>query len=358
MTRRVLGSMTGTSCDALDIAVVEVEGEGKMLTPRYVKGQTFPLGELGEQLRRCAAGESVTVELLSTLCRDFSELHVEAVRAMGDDHWDLFSVHGQTLYHAPPLSWQMIDLSWIGTRLHCPVIGDLRGADVASGGQGAPITPLADAYFYGSLTESRCVVNIGGFCNITVLPAGNEISGIEGYDLCAANQLMDLLARKVLNQPFDPSGKNALSGTPRSEWVEYWQARLQKQFRPGVSLGQKDLPDNDWCCIDGPAEDLLASACEALARCIAQALQHHKTQRVLVGGGGWCNHALRQALHRHISVPVESCDPWGPPGEFREAASLALLGVLAHDGVPITLPRVTGSPTIVRSGLLFDPHIP
>ena len=353
--RRILGSMTGTSCDGLDLALLEIEGQGKDLKAKFVRGQSFDLGDLGPRLRRFAEGEKLSAAEICELKRDFSELHVTSAQAFGTTVVDLFCIHGQTVHHAPPLSWQMINLSWVAARLNCAVMGDLRGADLALGGQGAPITPLADAYFYGDAQESRAIVNLGGFCNITVLPPHGQTSAIRGFDVCAANQWLDYLAQKLLSRPYDVSGDIAMLGECRPEWVESWTQRLKAQFAKGRSLGQAELPNESWVLPAALVADQLASACEALAACIAAKIAEHNVQRVLVAGGGWQNLCLRKALKRQIPLPVETCDAYGPSSEYREAAAIALLGVLANDGVPITLPQVTGSSADFCSGLKIDP---
>jgi anhydro-N-acetylmuramic acid kinase len=353
--RRILGCMTGTSCDGLDLALLEVEGRGLELKAQFIRGQSFDLGDLGPLLRSFSEGAKLSAAEICELNRDFSELHVTSAQAFGTTVVDLYCIHGQTLYHAPPLSWQMIDLSWVAARLNCAVIGDLRGADLACGGQGAPITPLADAFFYGDPTESRCVINLGGFCNITELPAGSQRDKIRGYDLCAANQWLDFMAQKLLGMAYDANGDMALLGEIQPAWVKVWTQRLQGQYRAGHSLGQAEWPKQMWLMEGGLPADQLASACEALAMCIAQKIAETACDRVLVAGGGWQNIALRQALKRHIPKPVETCDAFGPSSEYREAAAMALLGVLSEDGVPITLPQVTGSQGVFCSGLRLDP---
>ncbi len=121
--------------------------------------------------------------------RDAALLHVEAVRALGCERLDLVVAHGQTVYHAPPLSWQLCAPGPIAHALQVPVLCDLRSADIAAGGQGAPITPIADHILFRHAREARAVVNLGGFCNITTLPAGDDATRVRGGDVCACNQV-------------------------------------------------------------------------------------------------------------------------------------------------------------------------
>jgi anhydro-N-acetylmuramic acid kinase len=340
-TRFVLGAMTGTSCDGMDLALLRIEGTGPNIEPHFVDGWSFSLGSLGPRLRSFAEGERLNAQELTALNLDFSQQHVDAVRSLNLSQLDLFSVHGQTVYHAPPLSWQMINLSWMAGQLETQVIGDLRGADLAKGGQGAPITPLSDSLFYGDATESRAVVNLGGFCNVTLLPKGNGRSQIQGYDLCMANQFLDFLARDMLGKPFDENGEVAMAGKSVPALKSIWLERFNSQRQQGKSLGQEDLPNESWIPENIAVADALMTACDALAQCVADDLKQSGCDRILIAGGGWRNQALRERLKVNAHCVVEVCDAFGPPSDFREAAAMALLGVMALDGEVITLPQVT-----------------
>src|SRR6185436_14618647 len=131
------------------------------------------------------------------------ELHARAVaKAAAGCRLDLIAAHGQTVFHAPPLSWQMLNPWPLVRDLQTSVVFDLRGADLAHGGQGAPITPLADWVLFRSNSRTRAVVNLGGFCNLTLLPPGRP-DMVRGFDVCACNQLLDHIARGILQRPFD-----------------------------------------------------------------------------------------------------------------------------------------------------------
>jgi 1,6-anhydro-N-acetylmuramate kinase len=211
--RRAIGCMTGTSIDSLDVALVEITGTGLAMTAHFVRGHTVSLGELAPRLRALAEQEPMTAGEIATLSREFALLHVEAVRALMRDEpspADLICVHGQTVYHKPPVSWQLLTPSIIAHEVGVPVVHDLRAADLAKGGQGAPITPIADWVFFGHLPGPLGIVNLGGFCNVTLLPGADatiaesqELNAIKGMDVCACNQLLDAIARKLLNREYD-----------------------------------------------------------------------------------------------------------------------------------------------------------
>ncbi|MFM9994534.1 MAG: anhydro-N-acetylmuramic acid kinase [Phycisphaerales bacterium] len=342
-TRLVAGCMTGTSLDGLDAALVRIEGRGLAMSARFVRGITRPLGDLAGPLRRLAEQEPMSAGAIAALARDFALLHADALRKLvGPDRVDLVAVHGQTVFHAPPVSWQLMNAGPIARALGVPVVSDLRAADLAAGGQGAPITPLADWILLRHAGEARAVANLGGFCNITRLPAGGDASAVTGQDVCACNHLLDTVARTLFNTPFDADGARASAGSVHGEAVGDLDRVLRGAGRPGRSLGTGDEAAEWVACWRARirADDLAATACGAIARAIADAASD--VDRLLLAGGGAKNRALARAIASACPAAVEPLDTHGLPGAYREAACMGVLGALCQDRVPITLPAVTG----------------
>jgi 1,6-anhydro-N-acetylmuramate kinase len=340
--RTIAGCMTGTSIDALDAALVQIDGRGLALRARVLRCATQPLGELTEPLRRFAQQQPLTAGQIADLSLRFAQKHVATLRALlGPERADLVVVHGQTVFHAPPLSWQLMNPAPIAAALETPVMFDLRAADLAACGQGAPITPLADYVLFRDRRETRAVVNLGGFANFTLLPAGATHAETRGGDICACNQLLDALARELLAQPFDRDGRAAQAGAVHAAARDALRALLARQATAGRALGTGDeiLAWLDAQRGAAAPHDLLCSACDALGAVIARAVA--AADRVLIAGGGARNAALCAALSRHAGKPVQPTDFAGVPQEYREAAAMAVLGALCQDGVPITLPGVT-----------------
>lgn len=334
--------MTGTSIDALDAALVQLDGRGLELRARVLRCATRPLGELAEPLRRFARQAPLTAGQIADLAHRLALRHVATLRTLlGPERADLIVVHGQTVFHAPPLSWQLVNPAPIAAALETPVLYDLRAADLAAGGQGAPITPLADWVCFRDRRETRAVVNLGGFANYTLLPAGAAHAELRGGDICVCNQLLDSLARELLGRPLDRDGQAARAGSIHSAARGALHELLARQFAAGRSLGTGDellawLEEFRARVAPG---DLLRSACDALGAVIAKAVA--AADRVLLAGGGARNAALVAALAEHAGKPVQPTDFAGVPQEYREAAEMAVLGALCQDGVPITLPAVT-----------------
>ena len=346
--RLIAGCMTGTSIDGIDAALVEVTGRGLAMEASIVRTVSRPLGGSAEGLRRFATGEPASARQIATLAREFALLHLDALRELiGDAKVDLVAIHEQSVFHDPPISWQLIQPAPIASGLGVPVVFDLRAADLAAGGQGAPITPLADYVLFRHPCESRAIVNLGGFCNDTILPAAtgpieSQIGSIRGGDVCACNQLLDAVARTLLDCPFDADGQHAATGRVQPGPRQALDELLGEQTASGRSLGTGDEL-GEWIeryRREFSGSDLARTACEAVADTIRR--QVRDADRVLVAGGGVRNRVLLAALSAPGGPPVELTDDRGVPADYREAVCFAVLGALCLDGVPITLPRVTG----------------
>lgn len=340
MARLIAGCMTGTSCDAVDVALVHIEGRGLAMRAEVVDAADAELGELGGRLRAIAAQAQTTARECCELADELADRHRVLVAGLRPRP-DLVVVHGQTVHHAPPHSWQMINLARLAHGLAVPVVGDLRAADLALGGQGAPITPLAD-WILLRAEWPRAVINLGGFANHTFLPAdGDGPGGIDGGDLCVCNQLLDGLARRLLHRGYDDGGAFAVAGKPRDEQVGRWRERLGTQADAGRSLGTGDEPVIGAPISEGRPGDHLAAACRAIALTVAAVCDERCADAVLAGGGV-ANRRLVAELEDAFAAPVYPSDDFGVPAALREAMAMAVLGALSQDRVPITLPRVTG----------------
>ena len=341
-TRYVAGCMTGTSIDALDGALVAIDGTGMEMRLELLGQVTWPLGALAEPLRRLANQEPMSARDIATLARDFAVLHGDAIDELkGRSELSLIAVHGQTVFHAPPVSWQLFNPAPLAARFKVPVVCDLRAADLAAGGEGAPITPLADYLIFRHPRERRTIVNLGGFCNITRLPAGEGLSGLTGADICACNQVLDAIARRVLDCAYDRDGQRALAGTAKTRPAAALATMLEAQAKAKRSLGTGDEL-GAWIGqhqVLSP-EDLARTACAAIAQVIVRHLG--PSDRIILAGGGIRNRALLTEIRNQTRIPIIISDEANVPASLREAMAIAVLGALCQDRVPITIPRITG----------------
>jgi anhydro-N-acetylmuramic acid kinase len=367
-TRLIVGCMSGTSMDGIDAALVEVRGTGLEMSARFVRGASGPLGDGAAVLRRLAHGEACTAKEISQAARELALAHVAPIReACAGATPDFVCVHGQTVFHAPPLSWQLMNAAVVAREICVPVVHDLRAMDLASGGQGAPITPIADWVLFrgrGTTSGATCILNLGGFANATIWREGLGVDAIRGFDICACNQVLDALARERLGAPFDCDGEHGTRGRVDDAAFEQIRSSLAGQRAAGRSLGTGD----EARAIVRSAtarlspEDACATAAGAIGEVIGNVLGgaidhaaggHEGSRRVLFAGGGARNAALCAAIANAVCVrdprsSVATTADRGVPIEMREAVCFAVLGALCQDGVAITLPAVThGAPGVI-----------
>lgn len=338
--------MTGTSIDGIDAALVRIEGGELMTRATLVRHISQSLGDIGPRLRAAADQQPMTAGDFARLAWEFGELHARVIGELASHSGvDLICVHGQTVFHQPPISWQLVNPAPIARRFACPVVSGLRQADLAAGGQGAPITPIADWILFRDAHKRRAIVNLGGFCNVTILPAQEALNEIRGFDVCACNQILDAVARRALSQPFDEGGAAASRGRATPQAVEALRALLERQRAAKRSLGTGDEAAhwvNNQLQVGLKPQDIAASAVHTIAMCIGDSLKAHDVDEIVLAGGGTRNIALVNEIARASDSAVVTSDALDVPIEAREAMAFAILGALCADGVAITLPQVTG----------------
>ncbi len=354
--------MTGTSCDGVDATLVEVDAPGRRAT--VIDHSTRPLagrgGALGTRLRQAREQHALTASTMAALAREAALEHIEAIRPLIDRHGspDLIVLHGQTLVHAPPMSWQLCDPWPVAAAFGTRVIYDLRGADLAEGGQGAPLVPLADWVLFRS-PEPLAVLNLGGFANVTLLPAEDQpTAAISGGDLCACCQFLDALAQRTIGAPFDADGARAARGSIDDSLAKAVAGALVPRVAGSLGTDAEQLARDGldrFLAAAGarrlPSEDVHATAVEGVALAIAAGMRALVERQgappprsCLVAGGGSRHLHLVGRLSAALGLALAPTSTAGVPVESREAAAWAILGSL-RDVLPITLPSVTGRRT-------------
>ena len=365
--------MTGTSLDGLDCVLARIEGAGLDVRAEFVSMVSRSFGDaLRSQLRSLASGAPTPPIDYQRASRALGVFHADVLDELFATHADvkpgLVVTHGQTIWHAPAehLSWQLFDPWPIVHRLRVPVCYDLRQADLIARGQGAPITPLSDWVMYRDPNEWRVVCNLGGICNVTSLPAGSEPANVTGEDLGPCNLLLDgLVSRLFPGSDYDVDGTLSRAGVEHDAVIDRIRAAQFFERPTPRTTGREDF-GAAWLDAlaasshDIAPPDVLASAIQYIAQDInAYALrvrQHANSVntkaelRVIIAGGGARNASLVDAIRASLRAavtdgpcPCTLSDGHGIPIEAREAMGLAVLGALSQDGVPITLPRVTGA---------------
>lgn len=338
--------------DGLDAALVRLTGRGvDGLRCELITTARMGLGPCAESIRRLARGEALGASEITQTAGELGRVHGAVVRGLVAGHGPVrfVAAHGQTVHHrglgrsgdARAATWQILDPWPIARAGDCPVVFDLRGADIEAGGEGAPITPLADWVLFRTAAPRVVIVNLGGFCNATWLESSKGPDGIEGRDLCACNHVINGAAMAGLGKGVDRGGEAALRGSADRSAIEALVETLVASG-DGRSLGIGDEGFGwveEWSGRLAP-DDLLASAVEGVARVIGAAIG--RVDLALLAGGGANNKALAGAIERHAGIPVETSAGLGVPVEAREAMAMAVLGALSAEGASITLPNVTG----------------
>lgn len=372
--RIVAGCMTGTSLDGLDAALVRITGTGLEMKAELLGHVAVDLpGELRSTLMSLASGQAAEPITYMRAARALGELHADGIEQLLAGGWhppgtaiDFVTAHGQTIWHAPkdedgPKSWQLFDPWPIVKRLKLPVCYDLRQADLIAGGEGAPLTPIADWVMYRE--QGDMVANLGGVFNASVWrhsdsrPDGPVLDGdppLEGTDVCHCNLLLDGLAQWKIAEPYDRDGAVASKGN----YIESLHLAIANYYRDATfhdrSLGRENLLlDEVKALVESypglGAADVLCTAANYVAETIASWLDAMGCRRLILAGGGVRNATLvkliQQWVHQlsdgHAAVMLS--DDLGIPCEAREAMGFAVLGALSQDGVPISLPQVTGA---------------
>ncbi len=333
--RIIVGTMTGTSMDGVDAVAVRIDGKGLSMSASFIRIASSDLGNLTPMLRELAVRGGSEDEL-GYAAKKLGIITTQTIQKLQLESIDLIALHGQTIFHDPPISVQLINPQPVLDAFPCTILTDPRQSDLQLGGQGAPITPLADWIMFRHETKKTAVINLGGFCNVTILPANCAPKHVLGFDVCCCNLLLNAIARERLNTDFDFNGTVASQGQVDNAVCNILFEYLSEQSQADRSLGTNDDLGRFALKLgkELSTQDLLASATKAIGSCIAGS---HDAERVLLAGGGVHN----EQLVSHIST-VETIEPLGIPAQAREGMAMAILGAVAKDGFSITLPQITG----------------
>jgi anhydro-N-acetylmuramic acid kinase len=368
---RVLGFMTGTSLDAVDMAIVETDGE-----------TIASLGPAGE--RKLDPGTRAAVEAAIEAARDWpwgaappaafgvaaaavAEAHRAAAerflaeKGLDRGDIDLVGVHGQTVLHEPPTASraagrtvQLIDAQRLADALRLPVAHDFRTADVAAGGQGAPLAPAYHAALvrWSGLAPPVAVLNLGGVANVTLVGADGAL---EAYDTGPANGMIDLWVQARTSARCDEDGALARAGRVDEAVLAAYQADPYFRTQGPKSLDRFDFslePVSHLSLEDGAAT-LTAFAAGSVALGL-RSLTRAPT-RVIACGGGRLNPALMEAIRVRLPMPVETAEAVGWRGDSIEAEAFAYLAARTARGLAISFPGTTGVPAPITGGRIARP---
>ncbi|HVL23177.1 MAG TPA: anhydro-N-acetylmuramic acid kinase [Thermomicrobiales bacterium] len=378
MSAMCVGMISGTSVDGIDVAIVRIDGHARGAAVELLGFDTVPYPEeVRAELLGLYDDQRNAVARLCSLNVVVGQCFAEAAKAQlakaGIDAADVEVIgsHGQTVWHQPaadpadalivPSTLQIGEAAVIAASVGAPVMADFRVADMAVGGQGAPLAPYLDWALFSDAMNGRCIQNIGGIGNVTWLPAGGAVEDVVAFDTGPGNMLIDALVARLTGgaQAFDRDGAIGMNGEvdyallarlmadpyldeapPKTTGREYYGSAMVDEILAGRAL----------------TADVVATATAFTAHSIADAYQRWLPElpdEVFVNGGGARNPLLMRMLADALDgIPVRATDELGVDADAKEAMAFALM---AHDslaGYPTNIPGATGAARAVPLGKL------
>lgn len=359
LMQTAIGVISGTSMDAIDVALVRTDGDTALRTG---PGKSYPYHrllreELVSVIETPYRAEHLAMPELDDAVADAhanAVLRFMAEHAIAREQVNLVGFHGQTVFHDPKnrITRQLGDGGRFARRLGIPVVWRFRHADVAAGGEGAPLVPLYHRALASGIEKPLIVLNLGGVANITWLD-GEEIVAM---DTGPASALLDDFMQRRLGKPFDEDGALAASGSVN---VDALMTLLANPFfdRPPPKSLDRNAFHESAALIDAlsdadGAATLAAFTVEATLKCLPYLKTRPK--RWLVTGGGRRNTTFMKLFGARLGVPVDPVEAVGWDGDALEAQCFAYLAVRSRQGLPLSLPTTTGVPEPMQGGDWLD----
>jgi anhydro-N-acetylmuramic acid kinase len=377
----VVGLMSGTSLDGIDAAIVSIEGSGLTAQVELLHYYNIPYEDaLRERLKLLCTPTHSSVDLVCGmnvyLAERFAGAVLEAVRSAGMqmEEIDLISSHGQTVWHIPQQegqdphlvrsTLQLGDLSVLAKQTGRLVVGDFRPADMAVGGQGAPLAPYGDLILFRDPKKGRLLQNIGGIGNCTTLPAAARAADVFAFDTGPGNMVIDQVVYLLSGgqKSYDDGGAWSAQGTPDLQLVDNMMEHPYFALKPPKSTGREVFGKAYAEAFITEAHerglseaDMVATATAFTARTIAEGYKRHvfpvcAIDEVIISGGGAHNNTLLDMLQELLpGQKVLTSGQLGFSDDAKEAIIFALLGNDFMHGVANNLPSATGAdrPTVM-----------
>jgi len=369
---KIIGLMSGTSCDGVDLALTEISGAGESTQIRtlfsfhqpYTRQQKHRLMEFVE-------GQESTLKEISQVNYYLAEIWAEAVADMlekagiSSEHIDMIASHGHTFYHQPRpehfidreirSTFQTGDPAALAQRTGIMTVGDFRTADVALGGQGAPLVPYVDWILFSRFKKNLLVLNIGGIANFTFIPANGKKEDVQAFDTGPGNMLIDQLMQRLYEEPLDMNGSIAARGNFSDKVFAYLKKIDQfPAVAPPKSTGREHYGKAfvilllrkalRWRI---PEPDILHTVTRYTSHTVKMAAEKfigQPIEEIIVGGGGSHNRFLMQSLADEFrQTVIKKSGEIGIDEDFKEAVCFAVLANELIRGNPANLPVVTGA---------------
>lgn len=359
-TKRIIALMSGTSCDSIDVGLCIVKPDFSCSLidavnykyPELVREKIFEIFS-----GNCSVEDICQMNFVIGEC--FANAANELIKIHGKP--DFISSHGQTIFHSPQenflsgfstqSTFQIGDSAIIAERTGCTTVSNFREADIAAGGNGAPLVCFADEMWFKPLAKNVAIQNIGGISNVTVISKDYQTFG---FDTGVGNIMLDYCANKFFSAPYDKDGLFAKEGQVCETWLdcllldEYYfleppKTTGREYFSPMyIENALKIAPDNKY--------DVMATLSALCAKTIATAYERFvypntSIDEVVLGGGGAYNPVIKEYLRKFLpkSVKLKSHEDYGISNNFKEVMAFALLGYCSYYGIKNNVPECTGA---------------
>ena len=385
---RVVGLMSGTSVDGIDAALTEVSGDGYAVRAKLIRGVTHPYSDnVRSRILDLCADRPISLSALAELDDTITWHFIQAIQALEIDlsTVDLIGSHGQTLHHRPPAlqkgnkqlghTLQLGRGDLIAQATRCPTVSNFRVADMALGGEGAPLVPIVDACLLSQPDRDLAVQNIGGIGNVTYLPPWKEKAiasklpeGIKGWDTGPGNALIDWAVTYFSQgqKTYDEGGEWGAAGKPSQSLIDQWLRHSFFLLPPPKSTGRElfgaAYARKCWqeAQQTGLSEaDFIATLTDFTAATIELSYRQFLPkipQEILIGGGGSRNAYLMKKIQQRLpEAAINSTNAKELDAEYKEAIAFAILAYWRIHNIPGNLPSVTGASRRCLLGELWEP---
>ncbi len=363
--KKVIGLMSGTSCDSIDTAYCKVYPD---LRVELVKGVNYPYPDNVRSMIFKAFRGEISIKELCQLNFLIGECFALASNVLIKEFGkpDFISSHGQTVYHYPfdensdnlslKSTLQIGESSVIQAKTGCTVISNFREKDIAYGGEGAPLVCFADSIWFKN--SNTLVQNIGGIANVTVVADNIETFG---FDTGCGNIMIDYCANKFFNQKFDKDGLIANSGKISKDWLEYLLKDEYYFKKPPKTTGREyfspEYIERALKFAPEKPEDIIATLTALTAKSIVLSYERFifnktKIKNVVIGGGGAYNPVMMRLLREYLpeNINLKTHEDYNISNNYKEAMAFALLGYCTYYDIPNNVPSCTGASKAVVLG--------
>ena len=375
----VAGVMSGTSADGVDVALCRIsDGANGIPRIKLIGSSSFPYSKpLRTAVLAAMDTKATSAAEISRLHWRLGEVYADAVEAAAAEFSvkiDLVGCHGQTIYHQGSPSkylgksvrctWQIGEASVIAERLRAPVVSDFRPADLAAGGQGAPLVPILDYVMFRSPKLNRVLQNLGGIANMTAIPAGASSEELIAFDTGPANIVIDGCMERLFGRSFDRNGATARRGTVHDAILKKIKEFNYFSVPPPKSCGREEFGGafverfialcrkaraNDADIVATATALTSDSILDAYRRFVGPHLREHAPRaftEYVVAGGGAKNTTLMDMLRsgfKPLGVKVRLMEELGVPAQAKEGIAFALIAWLTWNNRPGNVPSTTGA---------------